>query len=113
MLDDYQLLPLIGNSDCISDTHEINQHAGKNLIDCYPNPFVQYVHIDYESLGGNTQVQIFNQAGQILATPFKGNLHPGKYSLEWNSEDLPAGTYYVRLQNGLNQQVKPIIKVRG
>ncbi|MCB0661994.1 MAG: DUF1501 domain-containing protein [Saprospiraceae bacterium] len=113
MLDEFQLLPLVGNSDCISDTHEINQAAGKNLLDCYPNPFVQYVHIDYESLGGNTLIQIFNQAGQILATPFKGTLAAGKYNLEWNSEDLPAGTYYVRLQNGLTQQVKPILKVRG
>jgi hypothetical protein len=36
----------------------------------------------------------------------------GRYEVRCDLGDLPAGIYYVRLQNEQLQQVKPMIKVR-
>lgn len=113
MLKNFQNLPLIDAVDCIStDTHDLHQKAGLNLISAAPSPFVSSTNIQYETEGGMTIIQIFNSGGQLVATPVRGVLKKGKYTHSWNSENLPAGTYYLRLQNGLFQQVKPIMKVR-
>lgn len=113
LLHNFQNLPVVNTPDCISTaTHELNQKAGKTLISCYPNPFAQSTNIDFETEGGHTMIQIFNQSGQLVATPVSKAFAKGKFSIYWNSEDLPAGTYYVRLQNGITQQLKPVLKVR-
>ena len=113
MLQDFQNLPLIDSSDCISTaTHELHQKAGQTLISASPNPFTASTNIKFETAGGRTIVQIFNTSGQLVDTPIRGNYQKGVHEIYWNSENLPAGTYYLRLQNGLFQQVKPIVKVR-
>ncbi len=113
MLQDFQYLPLIDSSDCIStSTHELNQRAGENLISASPSPFTSSTNIKFETAGGRTLVQVFNTSGQLVATPIKGTYQKGTHEFYWNSENLPAGTYYLRLQNGVFQQVKPIVKVR-
>ena len=113
MLHDLQTLPLLNNADCIStSTHDLHQQAGETLISASPNPFVDSTNITFETAGGQTIVQVFDGAGKLVATPVRSNMQKGKQTISWNSENLPAGTYYLRLQNGLFQQVKPIVKVR-
>ena len=113
MLQDFQFLPLIEGIDCITtSTHDLHQNAGQSLIMANPNPFTASTNIKFETGGGKTIVQVFNASGQVVATPVRGNYNKGIHEIYWNSEDLPAGTYYLRLQNGLFQQVKPIVKVR-
>ena len=57
-------------------------------------------------------VSIFNPGGQIIENIHTGKLTPGWNTLDWNSENLPTGNYYVRFQQGAAQQVKLIAKVR-
>lgn len=111
MLQNFQQLPIVNSPSCISSLHEVNALAGRLLVSAYPNPFVEIVNIDYESEGGYTLVQVFDVYGRVVAQLVSGIKTPGKYSVYWNSEDLPRGTYYVRLQNGALQQVKAISKV--
>jgi uncharacterized protein (DUF1501 family) len=114
MLQAFQQLPVVqAGTACLSATHEINQQAGRSMLECYPNPFTDIANIKYQTDGGYTMVQIFSAEGQLLATPVNGELSPGAYQCYWNSEDLPTGAYYVRLQNGPIQQVKGMIKVRS
>lgn len=112
LLQNFQRLPIVNSPDCIStNIHEANQAAGKALLRCYPNPFTAGIQIEFETGGGHTMIQVFNAAGQLIASPVNKSYQAGKYSIWWPSDDLPAGTYYVRLQNGLTQQVKPAMKV--
>ncbi len=113
MLQDFQFLPILNNPDCITtDTHELHQRAGNTLVSASPNPFTSFTNIKFETAGGKTIIQILNASGQLVATPVRGDYVKGSHEIYWNSENLPAGTYYLRLQNGLFQQVKPILKVR-
>jgi hypothetical protein len=36
----------------------------------------------------------------------------GTYSIPFDAEGLPTGIYYARLQNGMIQQVRAMLKVR-
>ena len=111
MLRNYQKLQIVNSPTCITDTHDLNVAAGKNLISNYPNPFSFATTIDFETHGGHTMVQIFDVEGQLLATPVDGQYAEGKYKVYFNGGHLPAGTYYARLQNEAISQVRTIIKV--
>lgn len=113
LLKNYQILPIISTPNCIPTAiHEENQMAGVSMLNIYPNPFSQIANIRFRTAQGQTSIQIFNGAGQIIATPLNGYFNEGEHEIYWNSEDFSAGTYYCRFQNGLNTQVLPMIKIR-
>ncbi len=114
LLQDYPILPIVNSAGCVStDVHELNQQAGRQLIHNYPNPFVERTSIAFESGGGKVIVQVFNGAGQLVATPYSGICPAGTHAVTWDTGDLPSGLYYCRLQNGGVQQVGQMMKVRG
>ena len=112
MLRNFQKLPIVNSPSCITDTHDLNVAAGKNLISNYPNPFTFATNIEFETKGGHTMVQIFDVEGQLMATPIDGEYTEGKYKVYYNGDHLPAGVYYARLQNEAIAQVRTMIKVR-
>ncbi|MDQ3142006.1 MAG: DUF1501 domain-containing protein [Bacteroidota bacterium] len=112
LLKNFQKLPIISDGNCIpTDVHETNNAAGENMVDPYPNPFMYMTTIDYATKGGHTMVQVFNNSGNLLKTLVNQELTEGSYKVTCNMEEYPAGIYYVRLQNKVIQQVKPLFKV--
>lgn len=112
LLNNFQTLPII-NSTCAGvGISDMNQTAGENFIQNYPNPFTDKTTISFRTSGGYTSVEIFNYLGQVIETLTAEIYLPGNYTLSWNSEGLAAGNYYARLQNGNIQQVRSMIKVR-
>jgi uncharacterized protein (DUF1501 family) len=113
MLRNYQRLAIVNSPNCItSDVHDLNVAAGMNLIKNYPNPFVFSTKIEFETFGGHTMVQVFDGEGRLMNTLADGDYTSGKYTVDYNGDHLPAGVYYMRLQNEAVQQVKAIVKVR-
>lgn len=113
LLKNFQKLDLLDSINCIPvDVHEANNAAGENLLTTYPNPFTEATTIKYETKGGNTQVNIFNNEGILIKNLVDDIKDEGRYEVRCDLGDLPAGIYYVRLQNEQLQQVKPMIKVR-
>ncbi len=112
LVQNFQKLPILDPGNCIpTSVHENNQKLGENLVYAYPNPFVEWTRIKLESYGGHTLVQVINNEGSVIKTLLDGDLQAGKYDIECDLQDAPAGIYYVRMQNGPLQQVKSMIKV--
>ena len=57
-------------------------------------------------------VQIMDAQGRVIRTLFDQQIKAGDYTVPFDAHTLPAGLYYMRFQNGITQQVKPMIKVR-
>jgi uncharacterized protein (DUF1501 family) len=112
MLRNFQPLRIVNSSSCITDAHELNQDAGIQLISNYPNPFDSSTNIQFETYGGHTMVQIFDTEGHLIQVLTDREYDAGKYRVTFDSDNLPAGVYYARLQNGSIQQVRPMLKVR-
>ena len=113
MLQDFPILPFVNSPGCVStDTHELNQQAGKKLISNYPNPFTETTNITFESGGGRVIIHGFNGAGKLVATPYADMCPIGTHTVAWQAGDLPSGLYYCRIQNGGIQQVGQMLKVR-
>jgi uncharacterized protein (DUF1501 family) len=91
--------------------HEVNK-SGETLLECYPNPFTNSTNVKFTSDGGQVLLEVFDYYGRNVALVEDRVLSAGDYNVSVNLEHLSAGNYYVRLQNGLNSQVKYIQKVR-
>ena len=113
MFKKFQDLNLVKDNCATTDTHELNQKAGENLVSCYPNPFVHTTTIKYESNGGYCQVDIIDNQGRMIKNLLSKDCPKGSYEVACDLEGFADGVFYVRLQNGPIQQVKSIVKVRG
>jgi uncharacterized protein (DUF1501 family) len=110
LLKNFQSLPLVQNSDCAAvGIRELNQAAGLTLIKAYPNPFTSRTTIEFTTAGNHTLVEVFNPFGQQIKTLIDSEMTAGTYQVDFENEGYAEGMYYVRFQNGVVQQVKPIV----
>jgi len=109
---DGSTIPIISESACLSTSiFDRNQHAGRSLINNYPNPFRHQTTISFESAGKPLQVQIFDQQGRHMETIAKGTFPAGEQVAVWDAQKYSSGNYYLRFQDSLAQQSKVLIKL--
>jgi len=113
MLQNFQQLGICANGSCSGTTGIDERNAGISLISNYPNPFTQSTTISFTTKGGHTLIQIMDVLGRVIKTPVDREYNqPGTYKVSFDSYGLPTGVYYMRFQNEMAQQVKPMLKVR-
>jgi hypothetical protein len=96
----------------VTGLEDLNRAAGDQLIINYPNPFVESTKVTFKTKGGHTAVQVMDTSGKLIRILADKEYAPGVYNIDFNSGALPSGAYYLRLQNGPVQQVRPMLKVR-
>jgi len=110
LLKNYQSLGLVKTNSCNSAIPDLSD---KVLIKNYPNPFSSSTTITFLTNGGHTSVIIIDVMGRVIKTLIDQEYNDaGQYTVTFESDTLPSGVYYVRLQNGPVQQVRPMLKVR-
>jgi hypothetical protein len=112
LLQNYQQLPLCATGTCGVTSVDDTRVPGVTLISNYPNPFNEFTNIKFKTAGGHSLIQIMDAQGRVIKTLHDRDTTPGEYNIRFETNGLPAGLYYMRFQNGVIQQVKPIIKVR-
>lgn len=113
MLKNFQEIPLAVNAACgTTGVDDVVRGSGEELITNYPNPFVSNTAITFRSKGGHTLLQIIDPLGRVIRTLADREYMPGSYTLSFETEGLPLGVYYARLQNGAIQQVRAMLKTR-
>lgn len=80
----------------------VSKNDGKTpLIEVrlYPNPFREQVRIEYTlPHSGNVRIEIFNMQGQILTTLVDELQSAGSHTIQWNPENIKAGTYITHVR---------------
>ncbi len=109
MLKNFQTLPLVNAGGCSTVKPNL---SGVSLITNYPNPFTSKTTISFQTKGGHTLVQVIDAMGTVLATLADKEYKSGTFTVSFDSGLLPAGVYYVRLQNMATQQMRTMLKVR-
>ena len=107
MLRNFQDLPLTKVGTC-SVLNPVGNT--EHLLTLYPNPFHGKLSIQFKTSGGHTLLQLMDGSGRLIKNITEGNFDTGIYKANFDGEFLPAGIYYVRLQNQLNQEVKSALK---
>jgi len=111
MLKQFPTLNLINASACAIEM--ANPVFEKNaMIVAYPNPFTQQSRIEFKTEGGHTLVQLLDATGAVIKLLVDANYsYAGMNSVTLLGGDLKPGVYYIRIQNGIHQYVKTIIKM--
>lgn len=80
-------------------------------LNVYPNPFSRSTTIAYflpeSSL---VTLSIFNHFGELIHQ-VRDHQEKGRQKLNWDAEGLPAGVYYLRLENGVRSTTGKLILV--
>jgi uncharacterized protein (DUF1501 family) len=107
MLKNFQDLPLtkLGTCSVLNPVGNTEQY-----VNIYPNPFHGNISIQFKTEGGHTLLQIMDGSGRLIKVITEGNFDKGTYKASFDGNFLPAGVYYIRLQNQLIQEVKSAIK---
>ena len=108
----YQNIPLAINEACgITGITDL-RNDGEQLIINYPNPFVETTKITFTTKGGHTLVQVMDTMGRVIKTLTDKDYTSGTYTVTFDGYGLANGVYYARFQNGVAQQVRPMLKTR-
>lgn len=107
---DYQHLPIVQACDTSTSTDFIQNIDIQ--VSNFPNPFSGATQIEFEHPGGHARLAVYNMLGSELAVLCNKTLQPGVHRLTWNSERLPAGNYFYRLQiENYGQKTGYMVKV--
>jgi uncharacterized protein (DUF1501 family) len=111
MLKPFGTLNLINASACSVEIK--NPLFEKNtMIIAYPNPFSNQSRIEFKTEGGHTLVQLLDTSGTVIKLLVDATYsYAGMNIITLIGSDLKSGVYYIRIQNGIHQYVKTIIKL--
>ena len=111
MLKEYPTIPLINASVC--GIHNDNSVFAKDaLIYNYPNPFSSQTKVEFKTNGGHTLLQLLDGSGTVIRVLVEATYNfAGMNSYNLYGTNLPAGVYYLRLQNVDKMYVKAIVKM--
>ncbi len=81
----------------------------------YPNPSSSLVNFElvFEKSMDEISLEMFNVAGQKVAEPYRGEVMGGaQYLFEFNSGNLPSGTYFYRITAGETMKTGKIVIIK-
>lgn len=79
----------------------------------YPNPFSGTTTIPFVlPASGKVMLSVYDVSGALVATVFNGTLPAGKHEIEWNSGNLPAGSYVycITTESGIASKMARVTK---
>ena len=87
-------------TDQINPDRNERNPTGYYLAQNYPNPFNPNTAIEFALLNNSdVTLKVFDMTGREIATLVDGYLNTGKYRIDFNAAELPAGIYLYRLEN--------------
>ena len=79
----------------------------------YPNPFNPTTTISYQlPVTSHVQLKILDLLGREVMTLVNEVKSPGTYSVAWNAEKFPSGTYFYRLTADGSSDMKKMILLK-
>mgnify|MGYP000321372828 CR=1 FL=1 len=109
----YVLYNLGGGTVGIRDQEITEVPTSFSLEQNFPNPFNPTTTIQYSiPFSEKVSLKIFNLLGEEVKTLADEFQEAGKYSVQFNANNLPSGIYFYRLQAGSFVQTKKMILLK-
>ncbi len=78
-----------------------------------PNPFIANTTVRYRLVSDSeVNINVFDVNGAHVKTLYQGAQIAGNHEIEWNSENLATGTYFVQIRGSKNQAIQTIKMVK-
>jgi photosystem II stability/assembly factor-like uncharacterized protein len=89
------------------------QPDGHLLLNSYPNPFNSQTTISYSiPRSGQVELSVFDITGRHVSTLLEGLTTAGSGTIQWTAQDLPSGTYLLRLTAAGQTQLHKILLLK-
>ncbi|MBK9333366.1 MAG: T9SS type A sorting domain-containing protein [Ignavibacteria bacterium] len=98
----------------LSSISQLNEIAiGYELSQNYPNPFNPETAINFTiSLSSDVKLDIYNIAGQNVASLVNQKLTPGAYKVRWNASNITSGVYFYTLRTENFSETKKMFLIK-
>jgi uncharacterized protein (DUF1501 family) len=96
LLKDVSTLPIFKTTGDVKDLANSETVFVKN----YPNPFINSTTIELNTIGGFTQIKVYDAIGNEIQTLVNKSLAAGKHEIVFDTSNLPEGNYYYTVING-------------
>lgn len=110
LLKNFQSMNIVEASACGITLSQQEEVPDVQLIENYPNPFTDFTNIRFTTRGGHTMIQIFDNMGRLVVKPIDDTFLAGQFDVPINTSNWASGLYYARLQNGMTQEVRKMVK---
>ena len=79
----------------------------------FPNPFNPNTVISYSlPSASNVKLIVYNSLGQTVKVLENGFKNAGNYSVNFNANELPSGTYFYKIEAGQFSQIKKMMLLK-
>jgi len=96
----------------IRETHPLQVYATR--LDVYPNPGRGRMTVRYEvASAGPVEITAYDPIGRKVAVLASGSCIPGRYRVNWNCMNEPAGVYFLRMDCGKQSRMEKVILTSG
>ncbi len=98
----------------VQDRRFLEVSSSVTLRQISPNPFRSVAELEVEiNSAGNVWIDVFDEEGRNIATPFDGRMEPGMHSIRFNADNLPSGVYtFVLTGSNGDRDIRPAILLR-
>lgn len=80
-------------------------------LQVYPSPIQKQATIQFGLLEPEqVQIVVVNGAGSVVMPIVEKRYEAGMHRIQWNSENLPSGVYYIQLKTGSSQKTVKVLK---
>jgi len=87
--------------------------SGFRLFQNYPNPFNPKTAISCQLTAvSRANLTIYDLLGREVVTLLNDELHPGRYTVEWDARGVSGGTYFYQLRAGGFVETKRMVLVK-
>jgi predicted acyl esterase len=108
-------IPVVGSAKFVTSAAEPapTLPAAFVLHQNFPNPFNPSTTIRFDlAAAQDVRLEVFNVAGQRVATLVDGMIPAGSHAVPFHARDLASGLYYCRLITAAGGTVRPMVLLR-
>jgi len=107
LFDEFTTLPVIKSGAVNART--LTKPDGLTV---YPNPMKDAATVSFVGNGGETQIVFLDNNGKQLELLYRGKPGAGAHTVQWDTAHLPAGNYFIVLQDAMRKKVFQVLKVK-
>jgi len=108
LYEDFQYIPIIKSCSTTATDDPLVEELE---INAFPNPFMNSTTIVFTTKNEWVRLSIFDVIGNEVKVLSDKQFSEGKHSIYFESNGLPAGPYFYRLQTKTSQKTKRFVKI--
>jgi hypothetical protein len=107
--DTFNTIPIFKKAQAPAGIDDVVTTTNNHSISIYPNPVSTHAAIQFTTLGGTTNISLYNDMGQLVRMVYENNLQAGTANINFERGTLATGQYYLVVSSGYQQSTAKLL----